>query len=194
MTQKNGEMRYLELQINSIIINYEEHHIGTFRDVTENRRLQQAEGNAKLGSMLMSSVTHEMVTPLKCIISFAQSLEQELKHSPKRADAELIYITGKLLLSQIKLLLDRSLIENGAFTPSFEFTPVNRIINDCTRILKQQAQVKEITIVMKPMRKELILKIDPLRVQQVVINFLSNAIKFSPEGSQITVKVKNVVD
>lgn len=97
-------------------------------------------------------------------------------------------------MSQIKLLLDRSLIENGAFTPQFEFTPVNRIVHDCTRILKQQAQVKDICIAMNPMKREMILKIDPLRVQQVVINFLSNAIKFSPEGSQITVKVKNYPD
>ena len=104
------DMRFLELQINSIMINYKEHRVATFRDITESKRLQKVEGNVKLGSMLMSSVTHEMVTPLKCICSFAQSLRSELKHSPKRGEADLIFVTGRLLLSQIKLLLDRSLI------------------------------------------------------------------------------------
>jgi K+-sensing histidine kinase KdpD len=49
--------------------------------------------------MLTSSVTHEMVTPLKCMISFAAIVLKELQNSPKRKEAELIMTTAKLLLS-----------------------------------------------------------------------------------------------
>jgi K+-sensing histidine kinase KdpD len=49
--------------------------------------------------MLTSSVTHEMVTPLKCMITFETTLMNELKNSPKKNEAKLIFTTAKLLLS-----------------------------------------------------------------------------------------------
>ena len=79
------------------------------------------EGNVKLGSMLMSSVTHEMVTPLKCIASISKSLQNELKHSPKHCkEAGLVYVTTKLLLSEVKLLLDNSMLSNKMFMLQME--------------------------------------------------------------------------
>ena len=105
-----GATRYLELQMNSISLNKEEYRVATFRETTESKRLARSEANTRMVQLLSSSVTHEMVTPLKCIISFATSLQKELKHSPKCKEAELIYVTAKLLLSEVKLLLDNNMI------------------------------------------------------------------------------------
>ena len=128
-----------------------------------------------------------MVTPLKCIISFATSLQKELKHSPKCKEAELIYVTAKLLLSEVKLLLDKNMIQNEIFTLQYEHVPINRIISDAVQIMTHQAGQKSITIDYTPLPRELIVKIDPLRVQQVLINLIQNAIKFTPEGKKISV-------
>ena len=73
--------------------------MATFRDVTEKKKLAKIEKANKLLHMLTSSVTHEMVTPLKCMISFAAIILKELQNSPKRKEAELIMTTAKLLLS-----------------------------------------------------------------------------------------------
>jgi signal transduction histidine kinase len=67
-------------------------------------------------------------------------------------------------------------------------------VTDCTAILRQQAEMKGVKIVMVPLKHEMILNIDAVRVQQVVINFLSNAIKFSPEKSEIIVSVRSQLD
>lgn len=55
--------------------------------------------------------------------------------------------------------------------------------------MKQQADLKNVTISFKPLPFEIFLKMDLLRTQQIVINFLSNAIKFSPEKSEIQTKI-----
>ena len=68
-------------------------------------------------SLLTSSVTHEMLTPLKCIIEFALILIKELQNSPLRRVAELVLSTSKLLLSEVKTLLDKNMIEKNIFVP-----------------------------------------------------------------------------
>ena len=103
--------RYLELHMKNITYEQQEFRVATFHDVTERKKIVEVESNNRIVSLLSSSVSHEMVTPLKCIISFATSLKSDLKHlkQPKK-QAELIYVTAKLLLSEVKLLLDNNLI------------------------------------------------------------------------------------
>ena len=77
----------MELQLSNMILDKEQYRVATFNDQTESRRLAEVESNNRLLTLLQSSVTHEMLTPLKCIISFAKSLDRVLKHSKKRKDA-----------------------------------------------------------------------------------------------------------
>lgn len=85
--------------------------------------------------MLQNSVTHEMLTPLQCIVSFAKSLDKELTHSAKRKDAQMISLTASLVLSQIKLMLDKSLLENNRFKANYQDCPINRVIGDVVMIM-----------------------------------------------------------
>ena len=70
-------------------------------------------------TLLTSSVTHELITPLKCIIQFTLSVLQRTN------DLELVLMTAQLLLSQVKLLLDRNMLEKGIFTSNLEMLPFN---------------------------------------------------------------------
>jgi K+-sensing histidine kinase KdpD len=67
--------------------------------VTEVKRLAKIEEANKLLHLLTSSVTHEMLTPLRCIVSMCTQLLKELKNSPKKSTAELIMNTAKMILS-----------------------------------------------------------------------------------------------
>lgn len=96
--------------------------------------------------LLNSSVTHEMVTPLKCIVSFAKSILKELEHSPKRHEAELIISTTKLILSQVKLLLDKNMIEHDLFEPELTLSPLNKTVSSVIEILEKQADLQQIEI------------------------------------------------
>lgn len=85
--------------MSNLIFKNEECKVATFRDVTELKKIAKIEADNKLLQLLTSSVTHEMVTPLKCIVNFSESLVKELRNSPKKHEAELIMTTSKLLLA-----------------------------------------------------------------------------------------------
>jgi K+-sensing histidine kinase KdpD len=93
------EYRRLHFSLTNLMFNDQECKVATFRDVTEKKQLGLMKETNKLLHMLTSSVTHEMVTPLKCMISFAAIVLKELQNSSKRKEAELIITTAKLLLS-----------------------------------------------------------------------------------------------
>ena len=76
-------------------------------------------------TLLTSSVTHELITPLKCIIQFTVSVLQRTNDPEKRKDLELVLMTAQLLLSQVKLLLDRNMLDKGIFTSNLEMLPFN---------------------------------------------------------------------
>jgi signal transduction histidine kinase len=76
-------------------------------------------------TLLTSSVTHELITPLKCIIQFTVSVLQRTNDPEKRKELELVLMTAQLLLSQVKLLLDRNMLEKGIFTSNLEMLPFN---------------------------------------------------------------------
>ena len=92
-------------------------------------------------SLLTSTVTHEMITPLKCVIQFGETLLKS-KDPKVSKEAELIVSTAKLLLSQVKLTLDKNMIDNNAFTPNLEYYPLNKTIIDVMRILNHTKQKK----------------------------------------------------
>lgn len=91
--------RVLKLSLTNLMFNQEECKVATFRDVTDKSKLAKIEADNKLLHMLTSSVTHEMVTPLKCMVSFSEIVVKALANSPKKYEAELIMTTSKLLLS-----------------------------------------------------------------------------------------------
>lgn len=86
-------------------------------------------------TLLTSSVTHELITPLKCIIQFTLSVLQRTNDPEKRKDLELVLLTAQLLLSQVKLLLDRNMLEKGIFTSNLEMLPFNKTISNVVQLL-----------------------------------------------------------
>ena len=101
-----------------------------------------------------------MLTPLKCITSFAKTLERDLKHSPNRKEAQLILLSSKLLLSQVKMNLDRSLLQKGRFEPNYSTCPLNRVVTDVVEIMRDQAAVKKIKLNLLPLRREVSIPLD----------------------------------
>jgi hypothetical protein len=86
----------------------------TIRDISDIDKYAKVSAENKMLSLHTSSVTHEMITPLKCIIQFGTTL---LKSTDPKAvkEAELIVSTAKLILSEVKLILDKNLMDNNTF-------------------------------------------------------------------------------
>lgn len=102
----------------------------------------------------------------------------------------MIFLTAQLVLSEVKMLLDNTLLENKRFEPDYSDCPINRVIADVVEIMRAQANMKQINLEFFPLRKsKLMVKMDLQRTQQILINFLSNAIKFSPTESTVKVSL-----
>ncbi len=132
----------------------------TVRDITQIDKLAKLSADNKMLTLLTSSVTHEMITPLKCIIEFALSILKNTKDPTLVKEARLILSTSKLLLSQVKLSLDKNMLDNGLFAPNFENHPLNKTITEVVDILRSQALLQGISFELIHPLKEVTVKLD----------------------------------
>lgn len=147
-------------------------------------------------SRLLASVSHELRTPLNAIIGFSDMLLLDLCGSladpRQREHVTLVRDSGVHLLGVVNAILDVSRIESGvhALTPeSFRFSDA---VDLCHSMIAAQAAAKQITIGIDIGREVGELTADRRAVQQILINLVSNAVKFTPEGGVIKVSAERI--
>jgi len=158
----------------------------------ENRRLREertkAEYASRAKSRFLASMSHELRTPLNAIIGFAQLLQE---HKILRLDddkiseyAHDISDSGELLLSLINDILDLTKLEAG----KTESEPMNNdaraLLETCVRLARPSGAKRGVEI--ERIDLEGAIYADPRQTSQIVINLLSNALKFSPVGGTVT--------
>ena len=158
------------------------------RDVTSHRSLEKVQNLNDMLNHLTATVTHEMMQPLACILGFANNLLETATSGQTIKQLNLIISSAKLLRCQLKDLLDRSLLDQGVLSPAVTSADVHELIKDVVDILSSQAEMRKIKIFQHTSTlKGKPLMIDPQRVQQILINLIQNATKFSNEGGRIRV-------
>ena len=97
---------------------------------------------------MTASATHELVTPLQCIIQFGETLMTDCEDEEKKYEkSKLIVDTATLLLAQVKCFLDESIREaSNSFTPNLTMCSLKNTLKQGVRILKSQASVKNIKL------------------------------------------------
>jgi len=162
------------------------------RDVSDRQRadsqlrraLETAEIANQAKSVFLANMSHELRTPLNAINGFAEILTLELFGAlPEvyRRYAEDIHLSGQHLLRLIADLLDMSLIDVGDMQLSDEVTDLGAIIEESVRLLGDKAQRAGVRVRTRfDGRCELL--VDPLRIKQVILNLLANAVKYAPGG------------
>jgi two-component system sensor histidine kinase BarA len=151
----------------------------------------------RLKSEFLANVSHELRTPLNSIIGFAELLDDiarsEENVDPKRQRyLENILTSGKSLLAMINDLLDMAKIEAGRIDISIDHLSVSDLIEGLVGIMGPQARAQDIelrTVIAANVPK---VETDPGKLQQILYNFLSNAIKFTPKGGSITLSADRV--
>jgi len=142
----------------------------------------------RLKSEFLANVSHELRTPLNSILGFAELLKDAATPTPDAKTTRYvqnILQSGKNLLELINDLLDLAKIEAGRMEVRSEPLSLNDLFEGLTSILKPLTEAKSLTLIGEVDADVPILHTDAAKLQQVLYNFLSNAIKFSPPGETI---------
>lgn len=140
-------------------------------------------------STFLSSMSHELRTPLNAILGFAQLMESgsPVPTSGQRRSIEQILKAGWYLLELINEVLDLALIESGKLSLSTEPVSLAEVIRECEIMIEAQALRRRISMSFPDFDVPYFVKVDRTRLKQVVINLLTNAIKYNRIGGTIVV-------
>jgi signal transduction histidine kinase len=149
--------------------------------------------SGKLKNEFLANVSHELRTPLNSIIGFAELLESMPTKTEEDQAKRLRYLSniltsGRSLLDMINELLDMAKIEAGRMEANLEPTSIFDLLEGLSSIMRPQAKTKSVTITLDIEADLPAVQTDPGKLQQILYNFLSNAIKFTPAESQITIR------
>ncbi len=140
-------------------------------------------------SSFLSSMSHELRSPLNAILGFAQLMElgQPAPTSTQKASIDQILQAGWYLLDLINEVLDLALIESGKLSLSLEPLELVELLADCEAMIKPQADKSGIKVDFHTLIPPSLVCADATRFKQVLINLLSNAIKYNIAGGRVDV-------
>ena len=159
----------------------------------KNSELERTMSEAKMANLaksdFLSRMSHELRTPLNAILGFSQLLEAGSPTPTIQQAERLQQITkaGWYLLELINEILDLAVIESGKLSLSLESVLLLDVINECQAMIEPQAQQHGISINFLPFEQTTHVSADRTRLKQVLINLLSNSIKYNRENGKVEV-------
>ena len=182
---KNEELRLLPIEIEKAIDHYR-----TKQELISAREAAEKATRAK--TEFISNMSHELRTPLNAIIGFSDMIRMGLSGeiSEKQMDfVEDIYSSGEHLLSLINDILDLSKIETGNMELNIASVNLKELIQRSMLFFKEKVLKNNLKLTMEIDKdvKNYELQVDEKLVKQVLINLISNAVKFTPQGGEIVV-------
>jgi PAS domain S-box-containing protein len=174
------------------------------RNITERKRTEKelneknielqsakevAENANKAKSDFLSSMSHELRSPLNAILGFAQLMESDspAPTSGQKESISQILQAGWHLLNLINEVLDLAKIESGTLSISLEAVSLSKVLAECQSMVDGQAQSHKIKMRFPEFDAPCFVYADRTRLKQTIINFLSNAIKYNRENGSIDV-------
>ncbi len=151
------------------------------------RSTARAETASRAKSEFLSHMSHELRTPLNAILGFAQILELSNPSEKQRAWAQEIRRAGDHLLQLIEELFDLSRIEVGQLTLSIEPLALMPIVREAINIVQSAIDARGIRIHVEDCLQSAAARVDGMRLRQILVNYLSNAVKYNCDGGHILI-------
>ena len=175
--------------------------VALFRDITRRKdneaAMQQARREAEEASSaksrFLATMGHELRTPLNAIVGFSEMMTTGIGgelSSTHQEYAGLIHQSGKHLLEVVRMLLDMSRLEAGKFELQSEPFRPQDIVEPCFAMVEAMAEEREVRLVSSVEDNLPLLHADERACRQILLNLVSNAIKFSYPGSTVSVTMR----
>jgi PAS domain S-box-containing protein len=159
------------------------------RELNEAKR--QAERASALKSDFLAKISHEIRTPLNAILGFAEVIMEErfgpIGNERYKDYLKDIHASGTHVMSLVNDLLDLSKIEAGKLELTFSSVDANRVVRECVSLMQPQASSERVIVrqALAPRLPNIVA--DERSLRQIVLNLLSNAMKYNEPGGQVIV-------
>ncbi len=189
--RRDGQSFAAELTVSRMSVPDKIHYVLILRNIEERHKAEVAEAANVAKSAFLANMSHEIRTPMNAIIGMAHLMKRE-GVSPRQAERlDNINVAGQHLLEVINAILDLSKIEAGKLALDDAEVNVGAIIANVSSMLFGQTQAKKLRLLVHTQALPANLRGDPTRLRQALLNYATNAIKFTDSGS-VTLRTAKV--
>ena len=154
--------------------------------------LKQAKNANLAKTEFLNNMSHDIRTPMNALLGYAKLMNKELTDPKLLHYQENIEQSGQLLLSIINNILDMSRIESGKMELDENYAYIMTILEEVDGIFESEAKKKEIVLVYENQVIHQHIMCDSTKYQQILINLISNAIKYTSPGGKVTVRLQEL--
>lgn len=163
--------------------------------VAQQRKRLDAEHVNQLKTEFLSTISHELRTPLNAILGFAQLLEMNIDSSLSKQQKENINeinVAGNHLLHLVNEILDLSAIESGNININMEKVDLIKVLNESIALSKTMAEKYSVSVnIQTTTGVAFYVNADPVRLRQIFINLISNAIKYNKQEGKTRISIEH---
>jgi PAS domain S-box-containing protein len=180
-------------------------YIAIRHDITRRKALEEELGQAKelaesmsqRKSQFLANMSHELRTPLNAIIGYSEMMEGGMAGALTEKQQKYIHnivISGRHLLNMVNEILDLSKVEAGKIELTLQPVHLPSMLEELQTVFRALAEKRQIRMVFDIQADISTIDADPVRLKQIFLNLISNAIKFNQPGGQVFVRVRSSED
>ncbi|MBA4110857.1 MAG: hypothetical protein C0487_14830 [Leptothrix sp. (in: Bacteria)] len=178
------------------------HFVAVSEDITERRQFEEAMNSAKAAERankektdFLSRMSHELRTPLNAMLGFAQLLRVDPTNpinDIQRKKVSHIERAGAHLLAMLTDVLDLSRIEAGGLPLVLEPQRLSGVLEEAVALVSNQVTQSDVQLLLTPPTEDLFVKADQVRLRQILVNLMTNAVKYNKPGGRVMIEAQGV--